>query len=97
MTESVTGMTNQTDRASKMVKLNDGRATPSQAVNVASPMPVPLPSSGIQGRQPVRKEETPDTGKQVTQVDIFLMMFLSICFGNVCCFSPSTFASTHNV
>lgn len=97
LAEGVTGMTNQTDRASKMVKLNDGRATASQAVNIASPMPVPLPSSGIQGRQPMRTEETPDTGKQVTQVVIFRMMFLSICFRNVGCFSPPIFASTNDV
>lgn len=65
---NVPGKTNQIDRASKMVKLNDGRATSSQAVNIASPMSAPVQSSAIPGRQPVKTEETPDTGKQATQV-----------------------------
>ncbi|XP_057811996.1 cleavage stimulating factor 64-like isoform X2 [Salvia miltiorrhiza] len=67
---NVPSKTNQIDRAPKLVKLNDGRATPSQAVNATSPMSVPLPSSGIPGRQPPRTEETPDTGKQATQMQL---------------------------
>lgn len=65
---NVPSKTSQTDRAAKLVKLNDGRATP-------SPMSAPLQSSGIPGRQPPRTEEIPDTGK--TQVLNFCMMRLS--------------------
>lgn len=64
---NVPGKTNQIDRASKMVKLNDGRATSSQ---IASPMSAPFQSSAIPGRQPVKTEETPDTGKQATQMQL---------------------------
>lgn len=77
---SLPSKTNQIDRASKLVKLNDGRATPSQAVNVASPMSVPPPSSAIPGRQPLRIEETPDAGKQATQVLNFSVTYLSNSF-----------------
>ena len=72
---NVPSKTSQIDRAAKLVKLNDGRATPLQAVNVISPMSAPLQSSGIPGRQPPRTEEIPDTGK--TQVLNFCMMHLS--------------------
>lgn len=96
MAESVPGMTNQIDRPSKIMKLNDGRASPSHSVHVAPPMSVPIPSSGIQGRQPLRAEETPDAGKQVTQVVLFSVACLSIRFGNVGLFSP-TFTSTCDV
>ncbi|KAG6398183.1 hypothetical protein SASPL_139638 [Salvia splendens] len=65
---NVPSKTSQIDRAAKLVKLNDGRATPSQAVNVTSPMSAPLQSSEIPGRQPPRTEEIPDTGKTQMQL-----------------------------
>ncbi|KAH6796071.1 hypothetical protein C2S51_037057 [Perilla frutescens var. frutescens] len=67
---SVPGKTNQIDRASKMLKLNDGKATPSHAANIVSPMPTPFPTSAIPGRQPLKTEETPNTGKQATQMQL---------------------------
>ncbi|KAK4420647.1 Cleavage stimulating factor 64 [Sesamum alatum] len=59
------------DRASKMVKLNEGRATPSsQAVNIATPLSAPFPTSNIPGRQSSRVEETQNSEKQPSQMQL---------------------------
>ncbi|KAL8501224.1 hypothetical protein ACS0TY_020686 [Phlomoides rotata] len=64
---TVTAQTNQMVRASKMVKLNDGRANPSPlTVNIATSLSAPFSTSGI-GRQASRRGATINPEKQATQ------------------------------
>ncbi|KAL8530360.1 hypothetical protein ACS0TY_007409 [Phlomoides rotata] len=64
---ALTAQTNQMARASKMVKLNDGRANPSpHSVNIATPLSAPFPTSDI-GRQASRTGATINPEKQATQ------------------------------
>lgn len=68
-------LTNQLERASKMVKLNDGRANPSLGtVTIAAPLSTP--TSDI-GRQASRTKATVNPEKQATQVVNFSLTFLS--------------------
>lgn len=73
-TRMVSDTINQMDRASKMV--NDGRANPpSQAVNIATPLSAPFPTSDIPGRRASRAEETLNSEKQATQVVDFSLEY----------------------
>ncbi|KAI3448089.1 hypothetical protein Pfo_004754 [Paulownia fortunei] len=70
-TRMVSDTIDQIDRASKMVKLNGGRATPSsQAVNIATPLSAPFPTSDVPGRQSSRTEETLNSEKQAAQMQL---------------------------
>ncbi|KAL0301300.1 UNVERIFIED_CONTAM: Cleavage stimulating factor 64 [Sesamum radiatum] len=69
-TRMVSNSTDLMDRASKMVKLNEGRATPSsQAVNIAT-LSAPFPTSNIPGRQAPRVDETRNSEKQASQMQL---------------------------
>ncbi|KAL9141527.1 hypothetical protein ABFS82_14G110300 [Erythranthe guttata] len=64
----VTDSVDQIDRASKMVKLNGGKSTPSShTVNIATSLPAPFPNSNAAVRQPSAKPhyETPLTQMQL--------------------------------
>ncbi|CAA0821455.1 Cleavage stimulating factor 64 [Striga hermonthica] len=57
----------QVDSASKLVKLNGGQAVPSShSVNIITP----FPSSSVPRRQVPRAEETPNSEKQATQLQL---------------------------
>lgn len=75
---SVPYQTNQSGRASKMVKLNDGRANPSQhTLNIATPLSAPFPTSDILGRSGA----SINSEKHATQVANFSFASLSkSCF-----------------
>ncbi|KAL0416863.1 UNVERIFIED_CONTAM: Cleavage stimulating factor 64 [Sesamum latifolium] len=69
-TRMVSNSTDLMDRASKMVKLNEGRATPSsQAVNIAT-LSAPFPTSNIPGRQAPRVDGTRNSDKQASQMQL---------------------------
>ncbi|KAK6121396.1 hypothetical protein DH2020_044860 [Rehmannia glutinosa] len=70
-TRVVSDTIDQLDRASKLVKLNGGQAIPSsQAVSIAAPLSTPFPTSNIPGRQVSRAEETSNSEKQATQIQL---------------------------
>ncbi|KAG8385075.1 hypothetical protein BUALT_Bualt03G0003800 [Buddleja alternifolia] len=70
-TRIVKDSTDEMDRASKMVKLNNGQATPSShAVNIATTVSAPFPTSGLPGRQTSLAKETLNSEKQATQMQL---------------------------
>ncbi|KAL0416864.1 UNVERIFIED_CONTAM: hypothetical protein Slati_3518300 [Sesamum latifolium] len=62
--------TNSMDKASKMLKLNEGRATPSsQAVKIAT-LAAPFPTLNIPVRQAPKVDETRNSEKQASQMQL---------------------------